>query len=100
MIRKAGFTYEIRYAKAAEKFFMTHEEIREQFEESIRELLSGEHPEQVDVKRIRGKRNDYYRIRLGEYRVVYAVINGTIVVIHTLLAGPRGDVYKKMGGLK
>ncbi|MCR5138208.1 MAG: type II toxin-antitoxin system RelE/ParE family toxin [Oscillospiraceae bacterium] len=100
MIRKAGFTYEIRYAKAAEKFFTTHEEIREQFEESIRELLSGEHPEQVDVKRIRGKRNDYYRIRLGEYRVVYAVINGTIVVIHTLLAGPRGDVYKKMGGLK
>ena len=52
------------------------------------------------MKRIRGKRNDYYRIKLGGYRVVYAVINGKIVVIETILAGPRGDAYKKMDGLK
>jgi mRNA interferase RelE/StbE len=32
--------------------------------------------------------------------VIYAVINGKIVVISTLLAGARGDIYKKMGGLK
>ena len=35
----------------------------------------------------------------GNYRVVYAVINGVIVVINTLIAGPRGDIYKKMGNL-
>jgi mRNA interferase RelE/StbE len=50
------------------------------------------------VKRIKGKRNDYFRIRLGDYRIVYAIINKKIVVINTLLAGSRGDVYKKMGG--
>ena len=77
-----------------------HEDIRSQYEAAIRELLLGEHPERVDVKRIRGKHNSYYRIRLGDYRVVYAVINGKIVVITTLLAGSRGDVYKKMSGLK
>ena len=37
----------------------------------------------------------YFRIRLGEYRVIYAVINGKIIVINTLLAGARGDIYKK-----
>ena len=43
---------------------------------------------------------DVYRIKLGGYRVVYAIINKKIIVISTILAGARGDVYKKMGGLK
>ena len=94
------FDYEIQYTKAADKFLKSHEEVRTQYEDAIRELLVGEHPEKVDVKRIKGKRNDYFRIRLGGYRVVYAIINGKIVVINTLLAGPRGDVYKKMTGIK
>lgn len=95
-----GIEYEIQYTKVADKFLRTHEDISEQFKEAIKELLVGEHPEKVDVKRIKGKRNDYYRIRLGDYRVVYALINGRIVVVNTPLAGPRGDIYKKMGGLK
>lgn len=93
-------TYEINYTKAAEKFFREHEDIREQYKNALKELLVGEHPEKVDVKRIKGKRNDYFRIRLGSWRVIYAVINGKIVVINTILAGVRGDVYKKMDGLK
>ena len=94
------FTYEIQYTKAADKFFRSHENVRNEYEEAIKELLVGEHPERIDVKRIKGKRNDYYRIRLGGYRVVYAIIHGKIVVISTLLAGARGDVYKKMDRLK
>ena len=100
MIAGDVFHYEIQYTKAADNFMRNHEDIRSQYEAAIRELLLGEHPERVDVKRIRGKHNSYYRIRLGDYRVVYAVINGKIVVITTLLAGSRGDVYKKMSGLK
>ena len=97
---KHSFTYEIQYTKVAEKFFKKHEDVRKEYEDSIRELLVGEHPENVDVKRINGKNNAYYRIRLGNWRVVYTVIKGRIVVVRTVLAGPRGDVYKKMGGLK
>ena len=100
MGEQRNFDYEIQYTKAADKFLKSHEEVRTQYEDAIRELLVGEHPEKVDVKRIKGKRNDYFRIRLGGYRVVYAIINGKIVVIITLLAGPRGDVYKKMTGIK
>ncbi|MBQ9348287.1 MAG: type II toxin-antitoxin system RelE/ParE family toxin [Oscillibacter sp.] len=94
------FTYEIQYTKAADKFFKIHEDVREEYEKAIREILVGEHPETVDLKRIRGKKTNYYRIRLGGWRVIYAVINGRIIVIQTILAGPRGDVYKKMDGLK
>ncbi len=96
---KKGFFYEITYTKVAEKFFRVHEDVRKQYEDAVRELLMGEHPEKINVKRIKGKRNDYYRIRLGAWRIVYGIINGKIVVITTLLAGPRGDVYKKMDGL-
>ena len=93
-------TVDIQYTRAAEKFFTQHEDVRAQYETAILKLVAGEHPESVDVKKIQGKRNDYYRIRIGSYRVIYAVINGKIVVITTLLAGPRGDIYKKMQGLK
>ena len=100
MTRDKKFTFEIQYTKVADKFFKEHEDVREEYKQALKELLVGEHPEKVDVKRIKGKKNDYYRIRLGSYRVIYTVINGKIVVISTLLAGARGDIYKKMDGLK
>ncbi len=100
MIHKNEIEYEIQYTKAADKLLKMHEDVRTQYEDAIRELLVGEHPEKVDVKRIKGKHNDYFRIRLGGYRIVYAIINGKIVVITTILAGARGDIYKKMSGLK
>ncbi len=94
------FSYEIQYTKAADKFLRNHEDLRAQYEGSVKELITGDHPEKVDVKRIKGRHNDYYRIRIGGYRVVYTVISGKIVVICTLYAGVRGDIYKKMNGLK
>ena len=94
------FSYEIRYSKAAMKFFQAHEDIKQQYCINIKKVLTGDHPESVDIKRIKGKQNDYYRMRIGGYRVIYAVINGKIVVIDTLLAGSRGDIYKKTDGLK
>ncbi len=93
-------SYDIEYTKAAEKFFKDHEDVRTQYKEALNELLVGDHPEKMDVKQIKGKRNVYYRIKLGGYRVLYTLINGKVVVINTILAGPRGDVYKKMHGLK
>lgn len=94
------FKYEIHYTKVADKFFASHENVRVQYKTAIKELLVGEHPENIDVKRIKGEKNDYYRIKLGNYRVVYTIVKNKIVVIKTMLAGARNDVYKKMGWLK
>jgi mRNA interferase RelE/StbE len=99
MIDKSNFTYEIQYTKAADKFFKSHENVRTQYENSINELLCGDTQGKIDVKKIKGKHNDYFRIRFGNYRVIYTIINRKIVVINTLLAGSRGDIYKKMDGL-
>lgn len=84
MFKKEGIQYELQYTKAADKFLKIHEDVRIQYEAAIRELMLGDHPEKVDVKRIKGKHNDYFRIWLGGYRIVYAVINGKIVVITAL----------------
>ena len=92
-------SYEIQYTKAADKFLNRHEEYRRQYEKAIRELLTGDHPEKTDVKRIRGKHNDYFRIRLGDVRIIYTIVQNKIIVVLTLLAGTRGDICKKMGGL-
>ena len=86
---------EIRYTKAADKFFVKHEDVRERYESSLCELLIGDHPERVDVKKIKGRSGNYFRIRLGEWRVIYTVANGKVIVVETILAGSRGDVYKK-----
>lgn len=100
MTKQKDFTIEIQYTKAADKFFKNHENVRDEYEDAIKELLFGEHPERIDVKRIKGKRNDYFRIRLEGFRVIYTLINGKIVVIQTILAGSRGDIYKKISALK
>ena len=81
MKKQKSMIYEIKYTKAADKFLNSHVEVRTQYELSIKELLVGENPETVDVKRIKGIRGDYYRITLGRYRVIYAIINGKIIVI-------------------
>lgn len=99
MSKKISTEYKIQYTKKAEKFFKKHEKVREQYELSIQRLITDDHSEEIDVKKISGKMNEYFRIRLGNYRVIYAVINKRIVVINTLLAGARGDVYKKMTNL-
>lgn len=92
--------YSIFYTKRAKDFFKEHLDILEKYEQSINELMLGEHPEKLNIKKIQGKRNNYYRIRIQKYRIIYTVIKNKIVIIETLLADQRKDVYKKMGILK
>lgn len=90
--------YEIEYTRAADKFLNTHEDVRTRYEEAIKKLMAGDR-EGVDVREIAGKRTKYYRIRIGGYRVVYTTLRDGIIVVITVLAGSRGDIYKKMKGL-
>lgn len=45
-----------------------------------------------DVKRLQGY-SDYYRLRIGGYRVIYKLINGIITISAVL---PRGEAYKNI----
>ena len=102
MIRKTRITVPcyVLYEKAADKFFKAHEDLRKKYEEAVKEFYTGDHPEQIDVKILRGKKGEYYRLRLGNWRVIYTTIEDSVFVINTYQAGSRGDIYKKLGGLK
>lgn len=43
-----------------------------------------------DVKRLQGYAN-YYRLRIGDFRVVFS-LNNDIIIVSAVL--PRGEVYK------
>ena len=46
-------------------------------------------PPQGNIKSLSGK--DGYRLRIGDYRALFDIVDGTIV-IHTI--APRGQAYK------
>ena len=55
---------------------------------AIEQLPNGE-----DIKRMKGH-NDLLRLRVGDYRIVYTVDNGELVV-YVIDAGNRGEIYKR-----
>ena len=92
----SNYGISIKYEKSAEKFFAKHEDIRAQYIDSLSEWL--DNPERVDVKTIKGKRGKYYRMRISDWRVIFSVVNGNVVVINTILAGSRGPDFTRRGG--
>ena len=80
------------YSKQAKKFFLKHEDVKKSFQKSIYSLFTGE---QVDIKKMKGTKEPIFRIRINSYRVLFKIIDGQVVVIDTILAGNRGEIYKQ-----
>lgn len=55
---------------------------------AIERLPNGE-----DIKKLKGY-SDLLRLRVGEYRIIYSVDNGKLIV-YVVDVGNRGDIYKK-----
>ena len=55
MGERQKISYEIQYTKIADKFFQTHEDVREQYKAAIKELLTGDHPEIPDTSKTLGE---------------------------------------------
>ena len=50
-------------------------------------------PDNGDIKRLQGH-DDLFRLRVGPYRIIYAVDNGRLVV-YIIDAGNRGQIYNR-----
>ncbi len=50
-------------------------------------------PNGVDIKKLKGHR-DLLRLRVGDYRIIYTVDNGELVV-YVIDAGSRGQIYNR-----
>lgn len=81
--------YKIIIKKKAKKFIdklPKNERVR--IVRAIERLPNGE-----DIKKLKGH-NDLMRLRVGEYRIIYTVDNGELIV-YVIDADNRGEVYKR-----
>ena len=74
---------------AAKELERPPEKIRRQLAKRIRALT--ENPRPVGVEKLTGE--DLYRIRQGEYRVVYSIADRGLTVL-VMRIGNRRDVYR------
>ena len=83
--------YTIVIEKPAEKFIVKlPKQEKERILKAIYQL-----PEGNDIKEMKGKNNKgLYRLRVGDYRIIYTIDNGKLIVC-VVDAGNRGDIYKK-----
>lgn len=81
--------YEILFDKPAQKFILKQPQPqRVRLLSAISKL-----PDEEDRKALKGYAG-YYRLRVGDYRVIYTVENDKLIV-RVVNIGNRGDVYKK-----
>lgn len=81
--------YQIVLEKPAQKFLKRlNRTDKERILRAIYKLPEGE-----NIKRLKGHQ-DLLRLRVGDYRVIYTVNNGKLVVCMVDI-GNRGDVYKR-----
>lgn len=81
--------YKIIIKKKAKKFIdklPKNERLR--VAKAIEQLPNGE-----DIKKMKGH-SDLFRLRIGEYRIIYAVDNGKLIV-YVIDAGNRGEIYNR-----
>lgn len=83
--------YEIEFApKAARQFKKLSNEARLRLRPRIDALARNPRPK--GVKKLSGERN-LYRIRVGEYRVIYSIQDDVLIVL-VLKIGARREVYR------
>lgn len=81
--------YRIILKKKAKKFIdRLPANERRRVVSAIEELPNGE-----DIKRLKGHEG-LFRLRVGNYRIVYTVDNGQLI-IYVIDAGNRGQIYNK-----
>lgn len=83
--------YTVTILKLAEKFIVKlPKPEKERVLKAIYQL-----PESNDIKELKGKKNKgLYRLRVGDYRIIYSVDNGKLIV-YIVDAGNRGDIYRR-----
>lgn len=89
--------YEIIYEKSVNKFLKNKCELKKKvdnaFELLSRDIFQQEVAKNLDIKKMTSLKN-IYRLRLGDYRVLYTIKSDIITIIVMKIAN-RKDVYSK-----
>ena len=89
--------YKIKYSNSAEKFIKKNKTIGIKFLKAFEEIKTNrENIRFYDIKKFHSKQyNDIFRLRIGDYRAVFRIIDERLLV-YVFDIGSRGDIYKKI----
>jgi len=59
----------------------------------MKRLLKNENTN-IDLKSLQGDKKGYYRIRVGNIRIIFSFLENQLVVVSVENIGFRGDIYK------
>jgi mRNA interferase RelE/StbE len=85
--------YRVILSKEAVKYYRKLDIIRRKQIDKILTKLQADPYALPHVKRMQGSDYEDYRVRFGDFRLLYRIVNGELVIL-VLDIGPRGDVYK------
>jgi mRNA interferase RelE/StbE len=86
-------TYQVEFSRRAEKQFKAlPQQIQNRLQSRIDTLA--ENPRSVNATKLEGEENQY-RIRVGNYRIVYEIQDRVFLII-LLRIGHRREVYRKL----
>jgi len=89
----------IDYSKQSIKFLkknphlLTIEQVDELIIKAMKRLLKNENTN-IDLKSLQGDKKGYYRIRVGNIRIIFSFLENQLVVASVENIGFRGDIYK------
>ncbi|BBC22360.1 type II toxin-antitoxin system RelE family toxin [Pseudanabaena sp. ABRG5-3] len=84
-------SYEVQILpKAARQIKALSVEVRQDISISIQSLAN--EPRPIGVKKLSGEK-DIYRVRVGNYRVLYRIVDKVLVVV-VVSVGHRREVYR------
>ncbi len=84
--------YNITYKKEAQKLLRKMPgKIVKSFRNDFEKLAKDIERTDLDLKALTG--SPYYRLRVGEYRAIYQIDNGKLIIT-VFTVKPRGDIYK------
>ena len=84
-------SYEVQILpKAARQIKALSVEVRQDISLTIQSLAN--EPRPIGVKKLSGEK-DIYRVRVGNYRVLYRIVNKVLVVV-VVSVGHRREVYR------
>lgn len=86
-------SYTVKFAKSAKKeFSKLPARIQDRVIEALEVLAINPHSELLKIKKLKG-RNELCRIRIGDYRLVYAIEKSELIVL-VVKIGHRREVYR------
>ena len=87
--------WKVKLSSQAEKYFKKLDKnMRKRAKKALEELSVCENPiEHQGIKPLTGELKDFYRLRIGGFRIVFALLYEDQIIAVVNFA-PRGDVYK------